>query len=483
MIAKKIVVVTVAWGDWHISQFLNLNLPTLMSQDNFPSLAKVCHIEYIIYTKKNDFNKLKTSKLIGQLGGIADLSYVFLDKEDLSDPIRVHHQCWDLATKTAEERGAYILLMPPDVAWSSNSFSYVAHELESGRAAIFMTYLRVDEQAFIRQFISINAAGHEGAVQLSGSQLVDMALKCLHPLMAAYLRNSSFFPRHPEMILWAVPGEGISCRLLAREMFIFDPSMVSLTANKLLATLDSVDDLAIVSDSDQLFGVSLAKLKQEIDWYSLPLGADVYSIGKWWRNYDSRISDLLVSKKIRWHVCPPTNQKWIGVETSGDLFLRKAALIREASYLLSELDGLEFSASSNILKYAVARGLLSKVIRGRSGGVVFVPTNTAFNKNSLQSFKANLAVQDSCVMTIIKAHFYGNRDIDQIKMPAKNQDVTELLEELGIEHISKSRDEIYVGSERAKIISGPIQVGHQIVFIIDRLLMADQPNLDFLINP
>jgi len=346
-----------------------------------------------------------------------------------------------------------------------------------------MTYLRVDEQAFIRQFTSINAAGHEGAVELSGSQLVDMALKCLHPLMAAYLRNSSFFPRHPEMILWAVPGEGISCRLLAREMFIFDPSIVSLTANKLLATLDSVDDLAIVSDSDQLFGVSLAKLKQEIDWYSLPLGADIYSIAKWWRNYDSRISDLLVSKKIRWHICPPTNKKWIGVETSGDLFLRKAALIREASYLLSELDGSEFSVSSNILKYAVARGLLSKVIRGRSGGVVFVPTNTAFTKNSLQSFKGSLADQDSCVMTIIKGHFYGNRDIDQIKMPAKNQDVIELLEELGIDRISKSRDAIYVGSERARIISGPIQVGHQIVFIIDRLLMADQPSLDFLINP
>lgn len=372
--------------------------------------------------------------------------------------------------------------MPPDVAWSSNSFSYVAHELESGKTAIFMTYLRVEEQAFIRQFTSFIAPGHEGSVQLSGSQLVDMALKCLHPLMAAYLRNSSFFPRHPEMILWAVPGEGISCRLLAREMFVFDPAKISLTNNKLLAAIDSVEDLAIVHDSDQLFGVSLAKLEQEIDWYSLPLGADIYSIGKWWKNYDSRIVDILASKKIRWHVCPATKEKWIGVETSADLFLRKAALIREASYLIDASDELGCNISADILKYALARGLFSRVIKGRSGGVVFLPTNSAFYKHMNQPETNNLKNQDQSAKLMMKVHFYENNDNDQIRQPLNQDEAVELLRSLEIKQIKVHGDTIVIGEQRARITSGPTQVGHQIVFMIDRLLIDDQPDLNFIMN-
>jgi hypothetical protein len=482
MLPKKIMVVTVVWGDWHINQFLRLNLPTLMANGNFPNLSNAFQIEYLIYTKKEDLYKLTKSKLIEQLSSIANVKYIFLEDSSLSDPIRVHHTCWNLAIKQAGDENAYILLMPPDVAWSKNSFTYVASQLQSGKTAIFMTYLRVEDKSFMREFSRFSHALNPDSVELSGNELVEIALKCLHPLMAAYLRNSNFFPRHPEMMLWAVSGEGLLCRLLARELFIFNPKQFSLNSSNLVASVDSIDKLVVAKDSDELFAVSLATLNQEFDWYFLPLQADPFAIGKWWRDYDSRIADFLSATKIRWHICPTTKEKWIGVEASADLFLRKAALIREASYLIEASDELGCSISSDIMKYALARGLLSRVIRGRSGGVVFLPMNSAFHKHMNQTETNNLKNQDQSAKLIMMAHYYENNGDDQIRQPLNQNETVELLKSLEIKQIKVQGDVIFVGEQKARIISGPTRVGHQIVFIIDRLLIADQPDLNFILN-
>jgi hypothetical protein len=37
---KKLLVVTAVWGDWHISKYRDLNLPTLLAEGNFPALAE-----------------------------------------------------------------------------------------------------------------------------------------------------------------------------------------------------------------------------------------------------------------------------------------------------------------------------------------------------------------------------------------------------------------------------------------------------------
>jgi hypothetical protein len=246
---------------------------------------------------------------------------------------------------------------------------------------------------------------------------------------------------------------------------------------KLLSNIDSFNTIKIINDSDHLFGVSLAKRSQEIDWYYLPLQADIYSIGNWWKNYDSLISDLLSSTKIRWHFRPVTEEKWALIEAAGDIFLRRAAIVREVRYLLTEIDkGKDFITSTNIIKYALSRNLLSKVVRGRSGGIVFIPIDWAFHKEKFYDNSHGLLEVDSTIKLLIKAHYFPSKNITQIVKPRNNNQLYELLKCYGIE-VNFINNEVLVGINSSRIIKEPIIIGHQLVCFIDRLLLHTQPIL------
>ena len=58
---------------------------------------------------------------------------------------------------------------------------------------------------------------------IAARDMMTLAITHIHPLMAAYDRAGAYFPIHPEMILWPIEGDGFLLRLLARELFCFEP--------------------------------------------------------------------------------------------------------------------------------------------------------------------------------------------------------------------------------------------------------------------
>jgi len=69
-------------------------------------------------------------------------------------------------------------------------------------------------------------------------------------------------------------------------------------------------EIEFVSDSDQLFAVSLAELGKDVDWHMKLRPADAVEIGRWWLNYDSPVNDVIASHKIRWHFNAVTEAEW-----------------------------------------------------------------------------------------------------------------------------------------------------------------------------
>ena len=373
----KLVMVTAVWGEWHLRAHFEMNLPTLLAPGNFPALVEFCDIHYIIYTCRRDLRFVKDAPINATLRQLMSLEVRLLDDDDLENPIAAHHLAWSKAIEDAKRSGSLILLMPPDVAWSENSFQSVGRKLAEGYRAIFMTYLRVEEESFSAT-IRRQPKAVDGSLCIPPKRLVEMGLNCLHPLMASCLADSEFFPRHPEMMIWAVPKEGLLLRILAREMFLFDPRKVELNRSQLPAKPLDEGEGYFFDESEDLFAVSLAPHGKDANWHLTPSQADPKDVGGWWTVYDSAINDFVVSHRLRWHFKPVTESLWQRVERRSDAFIQKAMGVREGIRFWQIARRLGLSTAAGLIATAAQTGVMAHALVTSGRAAILLPTNEAF---------------------------------------------------------------------------------------------------------
>jgi hypothetical protein len=471
---KRLLMATVVWGDWHLSKLTDLNLPTLLAPRNLPALAVACDITYLLYTSEKDLLRVRSAPAIQSLAGMMNIEFQTIPSHTLADPIATHHQFWAEATARARRDDALILLMPPDVAWSDGSFEHVAQLLAAGKKVIFMTYLRAESESFTKVLGGRRVEG-QLPLSVSGAQLVQICLQTLHPLMAAYLHDSTHFPIHPEMMLWAVPGEGLLCRILSREMFIYDPASVSLTTANVLESDVDPALIHVIDDSDDLFAVSLATIEKEYPWYRWPHAADADEVADWWLSYDSWVNDILVDAKLRWHYRPVTEQSWRARETVADLFLRRASISREARYLWRTARAQGCSIAARLLACAAGAGVLARAARGRGAAIVFLPANSAFWDVPAESLARVQCVEGAADLArLLRAHHVPN------PLPGRPHALDRQL--AGADTVElRAADGATLRVERrggalsvngVSILGGPIASGKQLVYLVERLLDA-----------
>lgn len=459
--------VTAVWGEWHIRQLLELNLPTLLADGNLPSFARRHDLSYRIFTRKADMESLAGAPIIEHLRSFMPIELGTLPDDILKNPIAAHHHAWDQATQAAQAEDAFVLYLPPDVAWSDQSFTHLADLLAAGRQAVFMTYLRAESSSFTAAMHARRPA--EGfALPISGRELVALALDCLHPLMAASLRTSSHLPRHSEMLFWAVPGEGLSLRVLAREMFLFNPRRLKLNVANLIGNEIDPSEIQFVSDSDQLFAVSLAELGKDVDWHMKLRAADPVEIGRWWLNYDSPVNDVLASHKIRWHFNPVTEAKWRQRERAGDLFLRRCGVAREGLRLRAVAQEMGCSKAAQLIAFAVHRGILEHAIRGDGRATIFLPVNAAFTKLPEGVFEHLLTqAGHRKLVALLRAHCIvaSHRRGVSDERTRRHSTLHKLMTRLGL-----SGGPVFREIGGARIVGRPISAGRHTVVLIDRCL-------------
>ena len=227
--------VTVLWGDWHRDIFLDTNLPTMLSPRNLPTLSAGIDCEYLVYTTPQDALQMARNRAFQRLRSILPVSLKLFTPSKTKNIFNLHHEIWGKATEHARQQQSFILLMPPDVAWADGSFERLRNALIAGKRAIFMTYPRVVSETIVPALAERFPRDAGEAMIVPPKDLMALAITHIHPLMAAYDRSATHFPIHPEMILWPIEGDGFLLRLLARELFCFEPGRYPLNAQSLLA--------------------------------------------------------------------------------------------------------------------------------------------------------------------------------------------------------------------------------------------------------
>jgi len=478
---RTLIMATAVWGDWYIDLYLDVNLPTLLAPGNLPALARYAEITYVIFTRAADSARIDAAPQIALLRRMMDVEIRLLADGDLEDPIGTHHRCWKMATEQAERKGSFVLLLPPDTCWSENSFASVVRRLERGERAIFMTYLRAESTTFVKALLERRDAGSVG-LAVPPQEMVELCVRSLHPLMAAYLRQSDYFPTHSEMMLWAVPQEGFAARIFAREMFLYNPGELNLNPAALAARPLQPGAASFITDSDELFAVSLAPLGKDIAWHLHPRKADPVDMAGWWLSYDSPANDFLVGHKVRWHFAPTTETKWRAVEFGADLFVRRAAAIRECMRLWQAARELECSTAALILATAAHTGSAARAARGRGPAIVFMPSDVAFAgpQDPLQWLLAPGNKRE--LVHLLRAHYMPDAGAvvsarNPLEAMLGRQQEIEVRSALGPLRLQRAPDgAIRIGS--ARVLKGPHRVGLHCLYVVDGLLTNAATALD-----
>lgn len=368
---------TVVWGPWHVGAFLDVNLPSLLAEGNLPAFAARHRVTYRIFTSAADVARITASAGFKRLQALVSVELVECPVQNAVSPIAMHHLLWRRSIEEARAAGAMILFVPPDVIWANGSFAHVADLVTRGKRAIFMTYVRVTQESCVPEVRRRFASSASVAIEVSPRELVDVAMRHIHPLTLTYMRHSTNFPVHPEFILWSVPDEGILMRVLVREMFAYDPAMVDLNQQALVAHKLDRDLVHFVTDSDDLFALSLTPANKDIEWYARPQGLDVRKVASWWLHYDSPINDVAAAGHFYIHAKPRTPANWRRAEQQSDMLVQRLTGTREGLRLLAFMDRPDLQRARQVLAAALLETKLARMLRSNGPWTLLVPRNGA----------------------------------------------------------------------------------------------------------
>ncbi len=194
-------------------------------------------------------------------------------------------------------------------------------------------------------------------------------------------------------------------RVLAREMFIFDPSYFQSQFRFASGPSPQVGGGVIPGRQRRDVCRIAGHLGKDVSWHISAHKADPLEIAGWWLNYDSPVNDSIASQHIRWHFAPVTEEKWRAKERAADLFVRRAAAAREGMRVWQAARELECSRASLALSLAVFTGSLARAVRGRGAAIVLLPSDFAFARSGSGFHDGLLTPEGASALTrLIRAH-------------------------------------------------------------------------------
>ena len=352
----------------------------MLSPGNLPALNAGIDCEYFVYTTPEDALKMSRSRSFQRLREIVQVSLKLFTPSKTKNVISLHHEIWGKAIEHARRRHAFILLMPPDVAWADGSFARLRETIDSGKHAIFMTYPRVVSETMLPALAECFLRDGSDAMTIPPPELMKLVVAHIHPLMAAYDRAAKHFPIHPEMIIWPIEGDGFLLRLLARELFCFEPGRYPLNSQSLLAQMPPDNEIHAFDDSREFLGVSFTPLWKDMEWYLAPRELDPLSIGRWWIDYDSPINDRLSAINLRFTYGAVEESYWRAAETQADALLTHLRTAREFVRVLMMLNQMGHSRAAAFLAAALRVHGLARRWPHRGPFAVLAPTDEAFGR-------------------------------------------------------------------------------------------------------
>lgn len=387
-------ILTAVWGAWHREVFLSLQLPTLLAPGNLPALHGVVPTIYHIHTSESDKPHFEDHPGIAALRRILPVEITASPDDAFRHPVETHLRIWHDGVARARSADAYFMALPADMLWADGAFAHLADRLKAGEIAVYALFMRVVQETITKELGWRFGGPPLPPGALPPGRLVGLALEHIHPLLAAYRRDSEHFPFHPEYIIWPVPGEGVLMRSLATTALIFDPKRCAVDHHFSLLEGVDLDKVGFIDDSDQLFGVSLTPATKDVNWFFTRQTADIETMGAWWDVFDGYAHDRLADRAIRFHAVEPTATAWRRAELHSNFLVGQCRTARELVRIGRFLRGMGYRTASERLALAIMSGRLRRMWRWRGPFTIFCPSEAALSSPAEWDGRMDVSPED-----------------------------------------------------------------------------------------
>jgi hypothetical protein len=199
------------------------------------------------------------------------------------------------------------------VAWSNGTFGHLASVMDAGKA-VAVPFLRV-----LDEFDGFYPPETPGA-------LVRYVLDHLHPLArASFIGNPD--GRLSLDAMFPVADEGILLHHMARELFAFDPAVITPT-ELIYAGAGTIADHHVVTDSDDMFMASFAPADKDRETGVYTPGSPVTPLALAEMSLhplnDNPLVEEFARRPVRIHAGAMTEPLWAEAEPVGRRFIDEA---------------------------------------------------------------------------------------------------------------------------------------------------------------
>lgn len=287
MTATPIHVVIPVWGEVYTRGFTDVGLPALLAPGNLPSLPReeghLCHI----VTTAVDRTTIESSAAFRLLADSAEVRFddIGSNPEVSEDRHKWQSYCNRQGIKIADERGAAMIFLNPDVVIADGGIRSLAALLKKGKRAVQMLAPRTVKEITVPALIERYRSADQTRLIVQPRELIRLALKNLHPLALMHMYDRPDLDLSPSNMFWSAADEGLVCRCFHIHPMLIHPRVrnapfsTTIDDDYLRSACPDPEDEYIVVESDEFCAIELSGMERA--GRGLPRGEISESVARW----------------------------------------------------------------------------------------------------------------------------------------------------------------------------------------------------------
>jgi hypothetical protein len=344
--------VTPVWGNDYVKTFLEVMLPSLLSNENIPYLTSRSQCTYYIYTREADLSSLKESETINKLRAYCEIIFRIISPEG-ENKYEASSACYREVVQEAAISKARVVFLIPDMILANGSLMSIDRILNTGKKQILITGIRIIKEEVISKISE--EYSKDGVITICSRDLIALALRHLHPITLTHMFDGDSNEFHPAGWYWKLGSEGILAKCFHLHPVALVPNEKS---RKFSGTIDydltetsaSYDkDIYVVTDSDEIQWCELSLRESRVP---TPTRGSLLDIAKWIQYNTSAYHRGLVHNTIKIHTGSTDGPIWEGAHRTADIAVNR---VLQIYFDLINSDGILASQRSKSLSFMALR--------------------------------------------------------------------------------------------------------------------------------
>ena len=268
---KRICCLVPIWGYAYVKKFLEVGLPTWLSEGNLPAISRMLPTEFVLLTSREDEIYLRAHPGFKRLSAICETTIHFVDHlitgTNYSTTITLAYT--EAIRATGDDMlDTCFLFLVSDYIIADGSFRTVVERVQAGRNGILVGNFQVVEEEAL-PWLTDALQANPNVLHLTSRDLMKWALSHLHPATVANTVNYPMVHNdHTNRLFWRVDNQTLIGRFYLMHMIAIRPELRDFVIGSscdysFIPEMCPSNNVEIVADSDDYLVVELQPRSHE----------------------------------------------------------------------------------------------------------------------------------------------------------------------------------------------------------------------------